>query len=66
MVARGVGSFGILGGATDTLIEYCQKFFVNLAQTYDEQMLKISKQYLGLHKSYDQTTKNSEKQMAYL
>ena len=29
-------------------------------------MLKISKQYLDLHQSYDQLTENSEKQMAYL
>ena len=29
-------------------------------------MLKISKQYLDLHKNYDQLTKNSEKQVAYL
>ena len=35
-------------------------------QTYDEQMLKISRQYLDLRKSYDQLTENSEKQMAYL
>ena len=35
-------------------------------QTCDEQMLKISRQYLDLHKSYDQLTKNSVKQMAYL
>ena len=35
-------------------------------QTYDEQMLKISRQYLDLRKSYDQLTENSVKQMAYL
>ena len=29
-------------------------------------MLKISKQYLDLHQSYDQLTENSKKQMAYL
>ena len=27
MVARGVGSFGTLGGATDPLIDKCQKNF---------------------------------------
>ena len=37
-----------------------------MTQTYDEQMLKISKQYLDLHQSYDQLTENSKKQMAYL
>ena len=40
-------------------------FFVNLTQTYDEQMLQISKQYLDLQKSYDQLTKNLAQQMAY-
>ena len=43
-----------------------QIFFVNLVHTYDEYMLKISKQYFDLQKSYDQSTKNSEKQVAYL
>ena len=46
MVTRGVQSFCILEGAADPLIDQLQKFFVNLAQTYDEQMLKISSQYL--------------------
>ena len=46
MVARGVQSFCILEGATDPLIEQLLIFFVNLPQTYDEQMLKISSQYL--------------------
>ena len=42
MVARGVQSFCILEGATDPLIEQWPNFFVNLTQTCDEQMLKIS------------------------
>ena len=35
-------------------------------QTCDEQMLKISRQYLDLRKSYDQLTENLAQQMAYL
>ena len=58
MVARSVWSFDIEGGATDTLIEWCPKFLINLGKTYDEQMLKISKQYLDAKKSYDQLTEN--------
>ena len=42
-----------------------QIFFVNLVQTCDKQMLKISRQYLDLHKSYDHLTENLEEQMAY-
>ena len=34
-------------------------------QTCDEQMLKISRQYLDLRKSYDHLTKNLAQQMAY-
>ena len=34
-------------------------------QTYDEQMLKISRQYLNLPKSYDQLTENLAQQMAH-
>ena len=34
-------------------------------QTYDEQMLKISRQYLDLRKSYDHLTENLAQQMAY-
>ena len=41
------------------------KFFVNFAQTCDEQMLKISRQYLDLRKSYDHLTENLAQQMAY-
>ena len=46
------------------LIKQWQIFFVNLAQTCDEQMLKISRQYLDLPKSYDHLTENLAQQMA--
>ena len=44
MVARGVPSFGTLGGTTDPQMSNGKNIFVDLVQTYDEQMLKISKQ----------------------
>ena len=66
MAVGGVQSFCILEGATDPLIDQWLNFFVNQAQTYDEQMLEISRQYFGLNKSFDQITENSVKQMAYL
>ena len=40
IIARGVQSFCILEGATDPLIDQWLIFFINLAQTHDEQMLK--------------------------
>ena len=42
-----------------------QIFFVNLVQTCGKQMLKISRQYLNLRKSYDHLTENLAQQMAY-
>ena len=52
MVARGVQSFYILEGATDLQIEQLLKFFFILPQTYDEQSLKISVQYLEWFRIY--------------
>ena len=46
MVARGIGSFGTLGGAADPLIELCQKCFcqssVDMWWTYAENFRAIS------------------------
>ena len=46
MVARGIGSFGTLGGAADPLIKESQKFFcqssVDMWWKYDENFKAIS------------------------
>ena len=52
MVARGVQRFCILEGATDPMIEQWLRFFVYLVETFDEQTLKISSQYLERFKIY--------------
>ena len=46
MVARGVQMFCIPEGTTDPMIEQWLRLFVNLVETFDEQTLKISSQYL--------------------
>ena len=45
-VARDVQSFRQNGPWLAGCLSYGQNFFVNFAQTHDEQMLKISKSYL--------------------
>ena len=52
MVVRGLQSFCILMCTTNPLIEQWLKFNVNLFQTYDEQTLKISSQYLEWFQIY--------------
>ena len=53
-VNRGVQSLCILEGATLPLIEQWLKLLINLAQTCDEQILKISSWYLDPFQSYGQ------------
>ena len=65
MVARGVQSFGRNGPWWAGCLKYGQNFFLKFTQTCDEQMLKISRQYLDLPKSYDHLTENLAQQMAY-
>ena len=49
MVARGIQSFGRNGLWPAGCLRYGQNFFVKFAQTCNEQMLNISRRYLGLY-----------------
>ena len=57
-VARGVSSFGRNGPWLAGWLSNGQNFFVNLAQTWDEDMLKISGRYLDFWMSNGQITEN--------
>ena len=46
MVAGGILSFGPKGAPLTHKLSNGKNIFVNLVQTYDEQMLKISGKYL--------------------
>ena len=63
MVARGIQSFGRNGPWLAGWLSNGQNFFVNLAQTWDEEMLKISGRYLDSSLSNVQIT---EKLLSHL
>ena len=65
MVARGVQSFFTLEDATDPQIEKKYNSYVNLLQTYDEQTLKISSQYLERFQIYGHLTEKFWQVPAY-
>ena len=66
MVSRGVQSFCTLEGATDPQIEKKNNSYVNLLQTYDEQTLKISSQYLEWFQIYGHLTEKFWQLPAYI
>ena len=58
MVARGVQSFGQNGPWRAGCLSNGPNFYVNLANTCDEEMLKISERYLDSWMSNGQITEN--------
>ena len=58
MVARGVQSFGRNGPWRAGCLSNGQNFYVNLAETCDEEMLKISGRYLDSCLINDQIIEN--------
>ena len=63
-VSRAVKNFGRNGPLLAGWLGNCKNIFVNLAQTCDEQMLKISERYLDSSLSYVWITENLLQQSA--
>ena len=58
MVSRGIQNFGQNGPWRAGCLSNGQNFYVNLAHTFDEEMLKISGRYLDSCLSNGQITEN--------